>query len=130
MALPIGLDFKFGCDALTVKNNRFCATLGVGALPTYSVTTLDNIPTLDGQFGVAPYAKVEAGIFAGICMKVRAIYSFGNTTYFDKTDKTTFSSNSTTLVGKSNLTISLLVMPFSWAWDKEEWWNTLNPLNF
>jgi hypothetical protein len=122
--LPTGLDFKFGCDALSTKNIRFCATLGAGALPSYSITTLDQINDIDPQFGIAPYAKFEVGVFGGICMKLRAIYAVGSLAYMDQTTKNDNSQTRTQLNGTSNLTISLLVMPFSWTWAREEWWNT------
>ena len=32
IALPVGLDFKIGCDAIQSKSVRFCATLGAGAI--------------------------------------------------------------------------------------------------
>lgn len=124
MALPVGLDFKFGADAMTDKAIRFCATLGAGALPSYSLTALDQVNNIDGQFGIAPYGKVELGIFAGICMKIRAVYSYGNLSYMDDTRHDEFSKTRSQLIGKSNLTLSLLVMPFSWGWSRAEWWNT------
>jgi hypothetical protein len=126
MALPIGLDFKFGADALTVKNHRFCATLGAGAFPSYAVTVLDNSAglTIDPAFSVAPYVKAEVGIFAGICMKVRAIYTIGNVTYMDYKVTESGANYSTKFSGTSNLAVSLLIMPFSFKWQNEEWWNT------
>ena len=124
MALPTGLDFKFGCDALNVKNIRFCTTLGAGVYPSYSLTTLDQMDSIDPQFGIAPYAKFEVGVFAGICMKLRAMYAVGNLAYMDETLKNDVSNTRSQLTGTSNLTISLLVMPFSWTWSREEWWNT------
>lgn len=130
MALPIGLDFKFGADAITTKDRRFCGTLGVGAFPSYAVTALDNAGgiSIDPAFSFAPYVKAEVGIFAGICMKVRAVYAIGNVTYMDYSESTTnagvTSTSTSKFVGTSNLTVSLLIMPFSWMWQKEEWWNT------
>ncbi len=124
MALPTGLDFKFGCDALNVKNIRFCTTLGAGAFPSYSFTTLDQMSSIDPQFGIAPYAKFEVGVFAGICVKLRAMYTVGNLSYMDERVKNSVSDTRSTLTGTSNLTLSLLVMPFSWSWSREEWWNT------
>lgn len=124
LALPTGLDFKFGCDALNVKNIRFCTTLGAGVYPSYSITALDQVNDIDPQFGIAPYAKFEVGVFAGICMKLRAIYAVGNLAYIDQKEKTDYSNTHSQLLGTSNLTLSILVMPFSWTWPREEWWNT------
>ncbi len=124
LALPTGLDFKFGCDALNVKNIRFCTTLGAGVYPSYSITALDQMESIDPQFGIAPYAKFEVGVLAGICVKLRAIYAIGNLAYADETIKNDISNTRSQLMGTSNLTLSLLVMPFSWTWPREEWWNT------
>ena len=123
MALPIGLDFKFGADALNVKNRRFCATLGLGAFPSYALTAIDNTPlTIDPVFSVAPYVKAEVGVFAGICMKVRAIAAFGKIGYMEYSEKDTKSSSE--FYGNTNFAVSLLIMPFSFKWQQEEWWNT------
>ncbi len=128
MALPVGLDFKFGCDALGTKSRRFCTTLGFGVYPSYAMTSLDFNVDVDPNISVAPYAKFEVGIFAGICMKLRTIYSYGNFNYMEvnSTEKNELGemSSKTTLTGKSNLTVSLLFMPFSWKWSRAEWWNT------
>lgn len=125
MALPVGLDFKWGCDALNVKNNKFCATVGFGAMPSYSLTALDFDVDIDPKLSVTPYAKLEAGVFAGICMKLRAVMSFGKFEYMDmKSSASGFGESSTKLTGTSNVTVSLLLMPFSFTWKKEEWWNT------
>jgi hypothetical protein len=123
MALPIGLDVKFGADALNVKSHRFCATLGLGAYPSYALTAIDNTPlTIDPVFSVAPYAKLEAGVFAGICMKLRLIAAFGKIGYMEYNDKDLKAT--TDFYGNTNFAVSLLVMPFSFTWKQEEWWNT------
>jgi hypothetical protein len=129
MALPIGLDLKFGSDAVQTRTPRFCGTIGAGVYPSYAMTTLTGAPvTLDPTFAVAPYVKAEIGIFAGICAKVRLLYAIGDLAYMDY--KNGSSSNGMTsegtakLVGKSNMAISLLIMPFSYKWQDENWWNT------
>lgn len=129
MALPVGLDFKFGADAIQARDRRFCATLGGGVFPSYSATALNNTPmTIEPVFSVAPYVKAEVGIYAGICMKVRAIYAIGDVVYMDykKSDNTggIRSESTSKLTSNSNLSLSLLIMPFSYKWQKAEWWNT------
>lgn len=124
MALPIGLDFKFGCDAITSKDARFCATLGAGALPSYSLTALDQVSNIDPKFSAAPYLKAEVGILAGICVKLRAVYAIGNLSYMDITEKNDYGKTNSQLNGTSNLTLSLLIMPFSWSWSRDYWWDT------
>ena len=130
MGLPIGLDVKIGTDAMTDKAIRFCTTFGAGVHPSYSITALDYDISIDPKFNTNPYVKAEVGIFAGICFKLRALYTFGNMTYIDynerKTDEAFLSltENGSKLTSKSNLTLSLIVMPFSWGWPRSEWWNT------
>lgn len=124
MALPTGLDLKFGCDAMTLKNHRFCATLGVGALPSFSMTTLDDLNDIAPQFSVAPYVKGEVGVYAGACFKLRAIYTIGNLTYVNQTQNSSNGKTTHLLQGASNLTVSILVMPFAFTWHRDEWFNT------
>ena len=120
VALPIGLDYKFGCDAIQDKSKRFWYTLGAGIYPSYTMTGYK------GQNGTAshmlPYLKGEVGFFAGICFKVRATYTFGNIKYlnFDETYGNTTSS--TSLSAKSGLSLSVILMPMSWKWGRREWW--------
>lgn len=129
MALPIGLDLKFGADAVQTRSPRLCGTVGAGVYPSYAITSLTGAPlTIDPTFGVAPYIKAELGVYAGICMKVRLLYAIGDLNYMDIRNNS--SGNGQTaegynkLVGKSNLAISLLIMPFSYKWQDEHWWNT------
>lgn len=125
MALPVGLDIKFGADALAVKNHRFCATIGAGAYPSYAMTSLDYDYEIDPQFSITPYAKLEVGFFAGICMKLRVITAIGTFNYMDvSSDNPIVGKSKTTLTGTSSTTISLLFMPFSFSWKKTEWWNS------
>jgi hypothetical protein len=39
MALPVGLDYKYGCDALQDKSQKFCATFGAGLYPSLDFTS-------------------------------------------------------------------------------------------
>lgn len=126
MALPIGIDLKLGTDAMIDKDIRFAYTLGVGAAPSLSLTAdLDNASQ---EFGVQPYVKAEFGLFAALCMKVRALYSFGDLTYYDYKSGSTNAfggiETQSKLTGKGNFTLQFVVMPFSWNWRRAEWWNT------
>jgi len=125
MGLPIGLDAKFGADATMNKNQRFCFTFGAGVLPSYSFTSFED--GSGAQFSVSPYAKIETGIFAGICMKARLTYVFSKIPYISKNngfggvyDKLL---SDFTMTGKSTLMIGFVIMPFSWAWRDNGWWN-------
>ena len=129
MALPIGLDLKLGADAVQLRKPRFCGTIGAGVYPSYSLSTVTGAPiTIDPTFSVAPYVKAEVGFFAGVCIKARLLYAIGDLSYMDYKDSDNSngveSSTNVKLVGKSNMAISILIMPFSYKWSTEEWWNT------
>ncbi|HTN46945.1 MAG TPA: hypothetical protein VL098_11410 [Flavipsychrobacter sp.] len=128
VGMPVGLDFKFGCDAVGRKDVRFCTTLGGGVLPSFAMTSIDDVNDIAGEFGVSPYVKAEVGMFTGICWKIRAMYSFGvideMSTLMDKTVKSDFGQSNTQLIQKSSLNLSLILMPFSFTWGTQEWWNT------
>ncbi len=129
MALPIGLDIKLGAHAVDLRTPRFCAAFGAGVYPSYALTTLTGVPvTIDPTFAVTPYVKAEVGIFAGICVKVRAMYAIGDLAYMDykhdEGDGNIQAGGTAKLTGKSNFAISLLLMPFSYKWSTENWWNS------
>ncbi len=116
MGLPVGLDYKWGCDAMRSKTERLCYALGAGAYPSMDLTVYQDQGGF--KFGVRPYLRAEAGIFAGICFKLRATYIFGNINYITdghdqpgNFEEISFSSKGTTV-------LSLIVMPMSWKFSK------------
>jgi hypothetical protein len=125
VGLPVGGDFKFGCDAMLDKAHRFCSTIGAGVMPSAAVTA--DFDNAGFGLGVTPYVKLEAGIMAGICMKLRVVATFGRMPFYDaNTDLSGFedyAKTSATLIGKQSVTASLIFMPFSWGWKKAGWWN-------
>lgn len=120
MALPVGVDYKFGCDALLDKSKRFCYTLGAGVYPSLTATVFRDYT--GAGFKMLPYLKGEVGIFAGICFKLRATYAFGNIKYISYDESYGNVQSQTTLKGKSAFSLSLILMPFSWKWEKQDWW--------
>lgn len=128
MGLPVGLDLKLGADAVTDKAIRFCTSFGAGVTPSYNVTTLDLNFNIDPIFNVNPYVKAEVGIFAGICWKFRAMYTLLDQKYLtyksSEQDAFSFSESNAEMKAKSHLTLSVIIMPFSWGWKRSEWWNT------
>ena len=126
ISVPIGFSLRHGCDAQLTKNKRLCWNVGIGALPSYNLSTdLDNAAF---TAGVQPYIKGEFGIRAGVCWKLRAMFAMGNITYLDA-DKnglfgTNFSNSSSKLIGKRNLTLSLVINPFAFTWKRQGFWNT------
>lgn len=125
LSLPIGIDFKFGCDATMNKNNRFCASIGTGIRPTYSFTEMEAHSV--GVATVHPFLRLEAGVLAGLAMKLRITYSFMDVEYMKQFNTSTLDDNlaeSFTLKGTPPVAISFIIMPFSWAWQRHGWWDT------
>lgn len=121
LALPVGVDYKYGCDALKDKSRKFCASFGAGVYPSGSVTVFKD----NGGFAfrARPYVRGEIGFFAGICFKVRGTYVLGKTNYINYEDSGVGYETSTTFKSTGTLALSLILMPFSWKWNKAEWWN-------
>lgn len=125
IGLPLGVDAKFGCDAVTDKGYRFCASFGTGAIPMAAITTYDGDD--ETVMRVRPYIKGELGIYAGMCFKVRAMYAFGKYPYLnvDKTVPGTSLSafdNNVSLTGKSSFNVSIIIMPFAGTWSDDKWY--------
>lgn len=124
--LPIGLSARFGCDALQDKGIPFCGSLGAGVYPTYSLSA--DFDKAEGQIGVQPYVKGEIGFYAGICMKLRLMYSFGRAKLLDSETTTSNNGqdfkNTTELTNYGTFGASLVIMPFAFTWKKDQWWNT------
>jgi hypothetical protein len=122
IGVPIGADLKFGCDAFSYKEMRFCGTVGAGILPAGAVTAdYDNAGL---GFGMTPYLKLEGGVMAGICMKLRVMVSMGKMPFYD--DKHSLSdweevTTRSSLIGRQSVTASLILMPFSWRWQNRGW---------
>lgn len=119
--LPVSIDYKSGTDAVFDKQYRFMYTFGIGFQPT--LTQVDD----DDMFKIYPFVKAEAGIFAGIAFKVRATLTIAGIRdyYEDREDnglpnvpqdlKLNYSSSLTT---EPQLNLSLIIMPFSFLWEK------------
>ena len=120
MGLPIGVDYKFGCDAVSDKSRKLTASFGAGIYPALLLTAFYD--QADAGFKLQPYIKGEIGIFAGICMKLRGTYTFGKVNYIDYSNNSDYYGSSTVLKGKSAFTVSLIFEPLSFKWKRNEWW--------
>lgn len=118
-------DVKFGVDAMMDKQYRWGWTGGIGVLPSINFTSDAN---LDAQynFGVQPVIKTEVALRAGIVMKLRLQAAFGNLTFLDVSSgsEAVGFKTQTQLIGKSNFTVSYILMPFSWMYKKSMWYNS------
>lgn len=128
IAVPLSLDLKFGCDATLSKNNRFCATIGGGFQPAFFYTEVET--SSNSTIGVNPFIKAEVGLLAGLCMKLQAKYEFGLikdfeliSKYVDETKEMNLARNFS-MSGEPAFTFSVILMPFSWAWQEHGWWDT------
>ncbi|MFI5196806.1 MAG: hypothetical protein ACHQD8_06930 [Chitinophagales bacterium] len=134
IALPIGIDYKIGNDAIETKRLAFGTSLGAGVMPNYNITTLTG-PGADsvkshGAFGFNPYIKLEGSVFLGIAVKIRVMYTLGDVTLIDVNKPTDYRINGPFKVtSNGNLMISLVFMPFSGGWYERKWYNTYDTYN-
>ncbi len=131
LSIPLGVSLRLGCDARLEKNHRFCLSAGGGILPYMLNTKLDD-EDKDKKYvklGAVPYVKVETGLFLGICWKIRLMYAMGDMQIMNEDDKQyinkdkKFWLNNFSSVGQSSLNVSLILMPFSYDWPDNGWWN-------
>lgn len=116
LALPVGASFKYGSDALMDKSERLCYSFGAGVYPSMDLTVYREVGGFN--FHVRPYIKAEAGIFAGICMKLRATYIMGNIDYISFGRDNPGDIEHTTFTSKGTTVLSLVLMPFSWKFGR------------
>lgn len=131
-ALPIGIDYKIGNDAILTQRLPFTAALGVGIMPQFTMTTIDQESSFTSQYGggFTPYAKVDLGFLAGICWKVRLSYSMGKINLLDVNHRIAgVNDGPVTLSQKSQFMASLILMPFSFKWPEYDWYNTYDTYN-
>lgn len=134
IGIPVSVDYKFGHDAFKYKNVRFGGSLGVGAMPQFIMSA--GIPSsMSESFSAAvtPFIKDDVSIFAGICIKLRAQIGFATT--FADSRNSLFGATAAGVMEGANVqhdfvvkspiqaTFSILLMPFSWAWDEKGFWN-------
>ena len=123
--LPVGVDFKTGGEAILDRGSRLSLTMGTGIYPSMNVTAFESNAGI--KMKIQPYLKAEVGMFAGINWKVRALYAFGKLDYINFSTTSSgvgYAYESTaSLVSMSTFTLSLMVMPGSFKWGRNEWWN-------
>ncbi len=135
LALPFGIDYKVGTDAIKSQRLRTGASFGIGLMPSYNGSNIESLNSkydhTDGySFGISPYVKAEVALFSHYCWKLRIQTSFGNVFYVTETDNIVNgrSANLTDapfrIRGLTNTSISLIIMPFSKHWSEYAWWNT------
>jgi len=131
-SLPIGIDWKVGNDAILSKRLNFGTSFGVGVIPQLNVSELSSNSTFGNSYGWGfnPYAKFDWSIFAGLCWKLRFMYSLGKVNILDVNGKATPLNDGPLSVSANNaISISLIVMPFSGRWSESDWYNTYDTYN-
>ncbi len=133
VALPIGISYKAGNEVIESKRLKLCTSLGAGFMPNYNMTSLSK--SVEGigthsAIGFNPYFKFEAGMFMGIDVKLRFLYTLGDVTLIDVNRPTDPIINGPFKVtSTSNLIISLILMPFSGGWHETSWYTTHDTYN-
>ncbi len=117
MGLPVGADYKYGCDATFSRVERLCASVGAGVYPSMDLTIYREVGGFN--FHVRPYVRAEFGFFAGICMKIRATYVAGNIDYFSYGHNVPGDVEQTTFKSKGTTMLSFIVMPMSWKFGRD-----------
>jgi hypothetical protein len=124
--VPMSIDYKFGAGALGSLNPRFTGGFGAGVMPAAYFMVAESNGNVGGgmTFTATPFVKGEFGVVAGICMKFRALVAFGAVPWID--NNKSFLAASTggfKVTGQTTAVFSFVIMPFSWAWRKEGWWD-------
>lgn len=89
LALPIGLEYKWGGQATLNKEDWASVGIGGGVAPTYEM--FDKI-TVEGEdkekFSIRPYIRVEAGFRTAIFWKLHATWMFSSIYNYKKQAET------------------------------------------
>lgn len=130
--MPIGIDWKVGNDAIKTQRLPFCAAFGAGVIPQVGMTSLSGGYGFKSgtNFGFRPYGKLDLGFRLGWVFKLRAMYSLGdyNLLYINR-EIPGVSDGPFRVVSKSQLSLSLVIMPFSGGWRETDWYNTFDTYN-
>jgi len=129
MSFPLTLDFIFGSEAALDKSKKYGFKFGVGVIPRLSLTQIDPTQTLgvvnDKSFVLRPFVKAEVAMFAGICFKLNFTYTMGNIPYMNAPMNFSLNDNDVNnikLSSKGSAALSLGFFPFSYDWDRSQWW--------
>ncbi len=130
--LPLGIDWKVGNDAIKSQRLALGASFGAGVIPLVALTSLNNGYKYNkgASFGMTPFAKVEFGWRWGWVFKLRAMYSMGQyTLLYANQEIPNVSDGPFRIYSNSQITASLIIMPFSGGWRETDWWNTFDTYN-
>ena len=132
IALPLGVDYKVGNDAILTKRLPFGVSIGAGIFPQLTMTTLSGVSGYKAQWGngILPYAKLDISIFTGFCWKLRFMYTGGNVNLLDQNASLpAYNQGPFTISSSGQFMASLIIMPFSGKWREFAWYNTYDTYN-
>lgn len=125
--LPIALVYKSGGEVSLHKKDKFLFMIGAGIAPTYSLSKI--VSPYETLF-TRNFVTMEMGYFFGLAIKFRATAFFGSKVLIDSEgDDLEFASHvhgydvgylDNKVIGKTQVNLSLLLMPFSWDWKSEK----------
>jgi hypothetical protein len=136
IALPVGLDYKIGNDAINSKRMFLGASVGAGLMPQVNITAMDSVGVKFGpqqSIGCNGYGKAEVSFCVGFCVKLRAMYSMGNIELLnlDKSPAPPYTHGPFNITSNSQVSFSLVLMPFSpRKWRETGWYNTYDSYNW
>jgi hypothetical protein len=132
IGLPIGVEWKVGCDAINSKRLGFGASVGAGLIPQFSMTTLADAPNVNTgyAFNCAPYLKAEFAENLLMCTKFRFMFTMGDVSLIDVNHSIPgVTDGPFKVVSHANVYLSWIIMPFSVRWRETAWWNTHDTYN-
>jgi len=134
VAMPLSLEYKSGGEARLNKTKKLLFTIGAGAnFYSYQgyMSVSDQLEEDNEVLGIVPFAKIELGYFLGVAFKFGANVNLMPIHFPTLRNEITpgpgYNSNtlsSSVLVNttiKPGVTISLVVLPFSWDWSDDKW---------
>ena len=128
VSVPMALVFKSGGEMSLKKRDNVLFAFGFGIAPGFSISKMYDV---DAKFVTRRFVMMEFGVLTGIAWKIRATYYSGNVSLMNLTggDPTNASAYNAygpvgfmdvTTKGSSSLNVSLLLLPFSWNWEKKD----------
>ncbi len=139
IAMPIGIDWKVGCDAFMTKRLTFGLDFGAGIMPHVNFSSIDTANKAfapQQSVGLFPYANADFSIAAGFCAKIRVMYTMGNaelvnsTNTIGNTGLRPFTDGPFRITANNHLMVSLILMPFSRRWHESNWANDYDTYNW
>lgn len=119
IGIPISLEYRSGADVLLNKQAKTMFALGAGF--NFCIINSDDYDKVT-PLRALPFIKAELGFFAGMAIKVRGVYYFGNSDYNYTVNYNVAHSIGDQLVskfrGSNGFNISLVLMPFSVNWAR------------